>query len=179
MFGYDRILIASLFGMILAAGPAWADANLGQAASDAEIAAWDVSIGPDGMGLPPGGGTAKEGSAIYEAKCLSCHGEGGTSGEGLADPLVGGIGSLAGPQPMKTVGSYWPFATTLFDYTRRAMPFDAPMSLTDEEVYALCAYVLWLNGVIVDEDQVLNAETLPAIEMPNRDGFISYWPPQN
>jgi mono/diheme cytochrome c family protein len=179
MSGYDRVLIAGFVGMMLSGGTAWADAGLGQPASDAEIAAWDVSIGPDGAGLPPGGGTAKDGAAIYEAKCLSCHGEGGASGEGLADPLVSGIGSLTGTQPMKTVGSYWPYATTLFDYTRRAMPFDAPMSLTDDEVYAVSAYILWLNGGIVAEDQVLNAETLPAIKMPNSDGFMSYWPPQN
>ena len=115
---------------------------------------------------------------MYKAKCLSCHGEGGTSGEGLADPLVGGTGSLASGQPVKTVGSYWPYATTLFDYIRRAMPYDAPLSLTDDEVYAVSAYVLWLNDGIVAEDLVLDAETLPAIKMPNREGFIPYWPPR-
>lgn len=179
MFGYDRVLIASLVSMTLSAATAWADADLGRAASEAEIAAWDVSIGPDGAGLPPGGGTARDGAAVYEARCISCHGEGGAGGEGLAGPLVGGIGSLDGTQPMKTVGSYWPYATTLFDYTRRAMPFDAPMSLTDDEVYAVSAYILWLNGGIVAEDLVLNAETLPKVQMPNREGFVLYWPSRN
>ena len=173
----DRILVVGVAGMLLLAGAAWAEAGLGQPATDAEVTAWNISIGPDGAGLPPGSGTAKDGAAVYEAKCLSCHGKGGASGEGLADPLVGGIGSLTSGQPVKTVGSYWPYATTLFDYIRRAMPYDAPLSLTDDEVYAVSAYVLWLNDGIVAEDEVLNAGTLPAIKMPNSDGFISYWPP--
>ncbi len=173
----DRILAIGAAGLLLSTGAAWAGANLGHPATDAEVAAWDISIGPDGTGLPAGSGTARDGAAVYEAKCLSCHGEGGAGGEGLADPLVGGIGSLASGQPVKTVGSYWPYATTLFDYIRRAMPFDAPLSLTDDEVYAVSAYLLWRNDGIVAEDQVLDAKTLPAIKMPNSDGFISYWPP--
>ena len=178
MSTFNLPIISGIFGaMVLSANAAWAGADLGQAASKAEVAAWDISIGPDGVGLPPGGGTAKDGAAVYEAKCLSCHGEAGASGEGLADPLVGGIGSLASGQPVKTVGSYWPHATTLFDYIRRAMPFDAPLSLTDDEVYAVSAYILWLNDGIVAEDQVLNADTLPAVQMPNSGGFISSWPP--
>lgn len=174
----DRILMVGVVGLLFSAGVAWAGANLGQPASDVEVKAWDISIGPDGAGLPVGGGTAKDGAAVYQAKCLSCHGERAVGGKGLAGKLAGGIGTLGNENPVKTVGSYWPHATTLFDYVRRAMPFDAPLSLTDEEVYAVSAYILWLNDGIVAEDQMLNAETLRAVKMPNRDGFISYWPPK-
>lgn len=147
-----------------AAGP-----NLGRVASAAEIAAIDISIPPSGAGLPAGRGTARDGARVYAAKCASCH---GAKGEGKpADVLVGGIGSLASNAPRRTVGSYWPYATTLFDYTRRSMPLDAPMSLSNDEVYAVTAHVLALNG-IVPEDAELNAQTLPKIVMPNRSGFI-------
>ena len=145
--------------------------NFGRAASPQEVAAWDISIPPSGAGLPAGGATAKEGRAVYEAKCASCH---GMKGEGKpADPLVGGIGSLASNAPMRTVGSFWPYATTLFDYTRRAMPLGNPMSLTDKEVYAVTAYVLHLNGII-SESEEMNAKTLPQVKMPNRDGFVDW-----
>ena len=108
---------------------------------------------------------------MYASKCESCH---GASGAGKpADPLVGGQGTLASDNPVRTVGSYWPYATTLFDYVRRAMPTNAPKSLTDSEVYAVTAYVLQLNGVI-PQDAVMSAQTLPQVKMPNRDGFIDY-----
>ena len=148
---------------------------LGAAASAQEIARYDISIPPSGAGLPPGSGTARQGAAVYAAKCQSCHGEKGAGKP--ADPLVGGIGTLATGKPVRTVGSYWPYATTLFDYTRRAMPISNPLSLRDDEVYAVSAYVLFLNG-IVGEDAVMNAQTLPQVKMPNRDGFISDWPPR-
>jgi cytochrome c len=106
---------------------------------------------------------------VYAAKCQACHGEKGTGKP--ADPLVGGIGTLASASPVRTVGSYWPHATTLFDYTRRAMPTNAPRTLTDDEVYAVTAYVLYLNGII-GETHTLNAETLPQVKMPNRSGFV-------
>lgn len=145
---------------------------LGTAVGSADIARWDISIAPDGRGLPSGAGNARQGQRIYEAKCQTCH---GAKGEGKpADRLAGGIGSLAGPSPLRTVGSYWPYATTLFDYVRRAMPIGAPLSLSDDEVYAVCAYVLHLNGLL-GEDAILNAQTLPALRMPNRDGFIDDW----
>jgi len=140
-----------------------------------EIARWDISIPPSGAGLPAGSGTAKQGAAVYGAKCLACHGEKGAGKP--ADVLVGGIGSLATARPVRTVGSYWPYATTLFDYVRRAMPITNPLSLSDDEVYAVSAYVLFLNG-IVGEDAVMNAQTLPQVKMPNRDGFVSDWPPR-
>jgi cytochrome c len=147
----------------------------GAAASPEEIARSDISIPPSGAGLPAGSGTARQGAAVYAAKCLACHGEKGAGKP--ADALVGGIGSLAAAKPVRTVGSYWPYATTLFDYTRRAMPLTNPLSLTDNEVYAVSAYLLFLNGII-GEDAVMNAQTLPQVKMPNRDGFISDWPPR-
>lgn len=147
----------------------------GAAASAEEVARFDISIPPGGTGLPAGSGTAKQGAAVYAAKCLACHGEKGAGKP--ADALVGGIGSLGTARPVRTVGSYWPYATTLFDYVRRAMPITNPLSLTDDEVYAVSAYVLFLNG-IVGEDAVMNAQTLPQVKMPNRDGFVSDWPPR-
>jgi cytochrome c len=147
----------------------------GAAVSAEEIARWDISIPPSGAGLPKGGGSARQGQKVYEEKCQSCHGAKGAGKP--ADPLVGGIGSLAGKTPLRTVGSYWPYATTLFDYVRRAMPLPNPLSLTDDEVYAVSAYVLFLNG-IVGEDAVMNAQTLAQVKMPNRDGFVSEWPPR-
>jgi S-disulfanyl-L-cysteine oxidoreductase SoxD len=139
----------------------------------AELTRWDISIPPSGAGLPAGSGTAREGLKVYEQKCLACH---GTKGVGKpADALTGGTGTLATKTPVRTVGSYWPYATTLFDYVRRAMPLNNPLSLTDDEVYAVSAYVLSLNGII-GEDVAMNAQTLPQVKMPNRDGFISDWP---
>ncbi len=170
-----RLLTIATGAVMGASAAALAGPDLGQDATPEEIAAWDISIAPDGATLPPGGGSAQEGAAIYESSCLSCHGEDGAGGEGLADPLVGGIGSLGSGKPVKTVGSYWPHPTTLFDYVRRAMPYGAPMSLTNDEVYAVSAYILALNGVIRETDR-MDAETLPAVQMPNRDGFISHWP---
>lgn len=144
--------------------------ELGQPVAPSDIAAWDISIAPDGAGLPPGSGTPQQGEAVYAAKCTPCHGERGSGKPN--DQLVGGAGSLTGDQPpVKTVGSYWPYATTLFDYVRRAMPLNAPKSLTDEEVYAVAAYILQLNGII-GESEVMNAQSLPKVRMPNRDGFI-------
>jgi len=141
----------------------------GAAVSANEIARWDISIPPSGAGLPRGGGTARQGLQVYEQKCLACHGAKGVGKP--ADPLAGGVGSLASKTPLRTVGSYWPYATTLFDYVRRAMPIANPLSLSDDEVYAVSAYVLFLNG-IVGEDAQMNAQTLPQVKMPNRDGFV-------
>lgn len=145
--------------------------GLGQAVTAAEIALLDITVLPSGAGLPAGSGDARGGAKVYVAKCQTCHGDKGVGKP--ADPLVGGIGTLASASPVRTVGSYWPHATTLFDYTRRAMPTTAPRSLTNDEVYAVTAYVLHLNGII-SEDHTLNAQTLPAVKMPNRDGFVDY-----
>src|SRR5262249_23836882 len=125
-----------------------------------------------GAGLPAGRGTATQGAAVYAAKCQACHGEKGAGKPN--DALTGGAGTLAGDRPaVKTVGSYWPYATTLFDYTRRAMPFNDAKSLTADELYAVSAYILNLNGIIGEAD-VLDAQSLPKVQMPNRDGFIPF-----
>jgi cytochrome c len=146
--------------------------RLGQPVAPADIAPWDISIGPNGAGLPPGRGTAMQGEAVYVAKCQACHGEKGAGKPN--DALVGGIGTLAPDKtPVKTVGSYWPYATTLFDYIRRAMPFPESKSLSADEVYAVSAYILHLNGIVGPND-VLDAQSLPKVRMPNRDGFVSF-----
>ena len=125
-------------------------------------------VSPDGSGLPNGVGTVAEGKNVYEAKCAACH---GVDGKMQGNHLVGGIGSLSLVQPTVTVGSYWPYATTLFDYIARAMPYGQAKTLSAKEVYAATAYVLFLNG-IVSEQTRLDASTLVAVEMPNNDGFI-------
>ena len=147
--------------------------GLGKPATPAEVQAADISIGPDGAGLPPGSGTPAQGEAIFNAKCLACHGPQGAGS--VNDRLVGGQGTLTSSAPLKTIGSYWPYATTVFDYVRRAMPYPEPHSLTDPEAYALTAYLLSLNGIIA-KDAVMDAKTLPRVEMPNRGNFILAYP---
>jgi mono/diheme cytochrome c family protein len=156
---------------LLCAGEAAAQTatGLGRAATASDIDTWGPMIGPDGAGLPPGGASAVEGRALYDRRCAACHGPTGT--EGPDARLAGGQGSLATAQPRKTVGSYWPAATTLWDYVNRAMPFNQPGSLTTDEVYAAVAYVLFLNDLVGERDPV-DAESLPRIRMPNRDGFV-------
>jgi cytochrome c len=143
--------------------------GLGRAATAQEVAAWDISIPPSGAGLPAGSGTPKQGEAVYAAQCQSCHGEKGAGKP--ADTLVGGVGTMGTPKQLMTIGSFWPYATTLFDYTRRAMPTTKPQSLTNDQVYAVTAYLLFLNGIIA-ENAEMNAQTLPQVKMPNRDGFV-------
>ena len=146
--------------------------RLGKPISAEDLAPWDISIGPDGAGLPPGSGTVKDGEATFAAKCQACHNEKGAGTPN--DRLVGGRGSLSGEKPpVKTIGSYWPYATTLFDYVRRAMPLYESKSLTSDEVYGVVAYLLYLNGVIA-EDATMNAQTLPKVTMPNREGFARF-----
>src|SRR2546427_5000869 len=147
--------------------------TLGRPATAAQMAGGDLGVGPEGVGLPPGSGTAAKGAVVYEQKCQACHGAKGAGQPN--DRLVGGQGTLASKTPVRTIGSYWPHATTIFDYTRRAMPYVQPQSLTDDEVYAVTAYLLHLNGIIGDNDEI-NARTLPTVKMPNRDNFIIMYP---
>ncbi len=146
--------------------------DLGRAATPAEIAAWDIDIRPDGQGLPEGGGTPADGEPIYNDRCATCHGVFG-EGEGRWPVLVGGDGTLEDDRPVKTIGSYWPYASTVWDYIHRAMPFGDAQSLGDDEVYALTAYVLYMNDIIDDEDFELTRENFADIEMPNEGGFIA------
>ena len=165
---FKPVVILALAALCIAAAQA-AGPNLGRSATPAEIAAIDIDIAPGGEGLPSGAGDATAGEAVYQEKCAVCH---GAAGQGKpADRLVGGVGTLASDKPVRTVASYWPYATTLFDYIRRAMPLNAPMSLTDDEVYAVTAYLLAQDG-IVPKGSVLDAASLPQVRMPNRGGFV-------
>jgi mono/diheme cytochrome c family protein len=147
--------------------------NLGRPLTPEEIRKIDLTIAPDGRGLPAGSGSVSAGAAVYAKSCQSCH---GAQGAGKPqDQLTGGVGSLASGKPIKTAVSYWPAATTLFDYIRRAMPITSPQSLTNDEVYAVTAYILSIDG-IVPSDAMLDAKSLPRVKMPNKDGFISWWP---
>ena len=141
--------------------------RLGTQLTPTDVAALDISIFPDGRGLPPGRGTAIEGRAIYDAQCASCHGAGGRGA--TAEELVG-RGPLIGPNPDKTIGSYWPYTTTIFDMTKRSMPMSAPGSLTDDQVYAVTAYLLFANAIISEAFEI-NQLSLPQVAMPNREGF--------
>jgi S-disulfanyl-L-cysteine oxidoreductase SoxD len=159
--------LVALTGVAAAQSP-----NLGKPISPEDLATWDISIGPDGAGLPPGSGTPKQGEEVFTMKCQACHNAKGAGQPN--DRLVGGQGTIAGDKPaVKTVGSYWPYATTLFDYIRRAMPLPMSKSLSNDEVYAVAAYLLNLNGVIGETD-TLDAKTLPQVKMPNRDGFTPF-----
>lgn len=144
--------------------------GLGRPPTADEIRTWDIAVDPEGHGLPPGSGSAAEGKPIYAQRCALCHGA--TGREGPQDILVGGLGTLSTGKPLKTVGSFWPYATTLWDYLNRAMPFDHPGTLPPDQVYATVAYVLYLNGIIGEHDR-LDARTLPQVKMPNRGGFVA------
>jgi len=145
--------------------------NLGRLAAPQEVAAWNIDVFPDGAGYPPGKGSVAAGARLYQTACLACHGvnlEGG--GPGLGPALAGGQGSLATEKPLKTIGSYWPYASTVFDYVRRTMPFQAPQSLSSDEVYSLTAYILNRNGIL-PEDAEVDAAALARVRMPNAAGF--------
>jgi cytochrome c len=143
--------------------------GIGRVARPEEIAGWDIDVRPDGQGLPPGKGSVEDGEELYVARCAACHGEFG-EGAGRFPHIAGGQGSLASHDPNKTVGSYFPYLSTLFDYTRHAMPFGDAQSLTHDELYAIVAYVLYLNDV-VDDKFVLSRETWSTVKMPNEGGF--------
>ena len=166
-----RIVAALMLGAAAAVAVA-ADADaprLGKPLSPQEAARWDLNVFPDGRGLPAGRGTAVEGATLFAQKCAVCHGPGGRGA--TAEELAGGTAALTAPSPDTTSGLYWPYATTIFDFTRRAMPMFAPGSLSSDEVYALTAYLLFANGVIAEGDE-MNAKSLPAVRMPNRNGFV-------
>jgi cytochrome c len=162
-----------IFAVMASAVPALAqtqgDYGIGRSATPAEIAGWNIDIGRDGSNLPPGSGTVDHGREVFDQQCSACHGSKGEGGVG--DRLVGGQGTIATPKPIKTVGSFWPYAPTLFDYIRRAMPQNAPQSLSNDDVYAVSAYILNMNGLLA-ADAVLDAKTLSAIKMPNRNMFV-------
>jgi len=171
MFTY-RACITMLLVSLAGTGSAMAqeDYGLGRQASDKEIAGWNIDVPPSGAGLPVGTGSVGDGQQIYQTQCQSCHGAEGKGGP--MNQLAGGQGTLGGDSPVKTVGSYWPYATTLFDYIHRAMPFNSPQTLSANETYAVTAYILHLNDIL-DSDATLDANSLPEIRMPNRDGFES------
>jgi len=171
MFRFGILLPAALFlisSVCFAQHP-----NLGRPLSPEEISKLDITVAPDGTGLPVGSGSVSAGAMVYEEKCQSCHGPKGQGGP--QDQLTGGIGTLTSEKPVKTPVSYWPSATTIFDYVRRAMPLQSPQSLTNDEVYAVTAYILSIDGV-VPQDALLDAKSLPQVKMPNRDGFVRWWP---
>jgi mono/diheme cytochrome c family protein len=177
------VLLAALLAVLAASDTARTQGypskfDFGAAASEQDIAAVAIGIGPDGKGLPAGRGDYATGKKVYETACAACHGQNlqGVAGlpnmpAGAALRLIGGRGTLTNKNPVMTVESYWPYATTLFDYVRRAMPFQAPGSLTAEEIYAVSAYIL-AEGKVIDKSMVLDAQSLPRVQMPNRDGFI-------
>mgnify|MGYP001565544207 CR=1 FL=1 len=164
------VLLALVLGpnVAIAQGP-----RLGQPVSESDLRAWDISVHPDGTNLPPGSGTPAQGAKIYAEKCAVCHGKNGTGGPNAR--LVGGAPLTSGIEVGKTIANFWPNATTIFDFTRRAMPWQQPRTLTNDEVYALTAYILALNKLIGEND-VMDAKTLPQVQMPNRDGFINRFP---
>ena len=167
----DLLMTASIALVVSATNvQAQSGYGIGRAATPEEIAGWNLDIGRDGSGLPLGSGTVSHGHDVFVQQCAACHGE---KGEGaVGDRLVGGQGTLATQNPVRTVGSYWPYAPTLFDYIRRAMPQNSPQSLSNDDVYAVSAYILSLNGLLPG-DATLDAKSLAAIRMPNRDGFRS------
>jgi S-disulfanyl-L-cysteine oxidoreductase SoxD len=145
--------------------------GIGRAATPEEIAGWDIDIRPDGHGLPPGKGTVKQGEPLYVERCAACHGEFG-EGAGRWPILMGGAGTLASHDPVKSVGSYWPYASTVMDYIRRTMPFGNAQSLTNDELYAITAYVLYLNDIIKDDNFELSEKNFSSIKLPNQPNFV-------
>ena len=183
MFTRKEILWASALLLTLSASIAASNAagmpnraNFGTRATPKQIAGWNIDVEPNGAGLPSGSGTPTQGAKIFAVNCAACHGAEGQGkpvpGHGMFPRLVGGIGTLASNAPIKTVGSFWPYSTGVFDYIRRAMPFNRPQSLTSDQVYALTAFLLWKNGII-SQNATMNASSLPRVKMPNAHGFFT------
>jgi S-disulfanyl-L-cysteine oxidoreductase SoxD len=179
---HSAVLVSALFSLTLAPGVVFgAGPNLGKPISQTDIAPWDIDIEPSGAGLPAGSGTSDQGAAIFADNCAACHGDGGrgasttTSGAPAAPPVVSDVKRNGIDDTTLSIANYWPYATTLFDYIKRAMPWTSPRTLTDDQVYALTAYILAQNKLI-DAKQVINAQTLPKVQMPNRNGFIPRFP---
>jgi cytochrome c len=172
-----NVIAATALALAFGAGAALAQSpGLGKPLSEADIKQWDIAVLPDGSNLPPGSGTPAKGATIYAEKCSACHGDAGKGGVAPFYPaLIGGKPLTDGIDTMKTIANYYAYPTTIFDYTRRAMPYNMPRSLTDDEVYALTAYILALNNFIGQND-VMDANTLPKVKMPNRDNFIMPYP---
>ena len=169
--------VTAAVALTLGAGIAFAQSpGLGKPLTEADIKLWDIAILPDGTNLPTGSGTPAQGAKLYAEKCIACHAEGGKGGGAPgAGPLVGGAPLTNGIETVKTIANYYAYPTTLFDYIRRAMPYNAPRTLPDAEVYALTAYILSLNKIIKDDD-VMDSKNLPVVKMPNRDNFIMPYP---
>ena len=167
MFWHRNIALAAVAALSISSSALAYE--FGRTATPEEIKLWDIDVRPDGKGLPDGSGTVGHGKEVFAENCAACHGENGQGG--IKDRLVGGQGTLASDNPIKTVGSFWPYATTLFDYIHRAMPYQAPGSLSVDDTYAVTAYLLNLNGILPD-DAKLDQVSLPKVQMPNRDGFI-------
>jgi len=165
----QALVFAIAGALVCAAAQAQSPYGIGRVATPAEISGWNIDIGRDGSGLPPGSGSVSHGREVFAQQCAACHGDKGQGN--IGDQLVGGQGTLATAKPVRTVGSYWPYAPTLFDYIRRAMPQNAPQSLSNEDVYAVSAFILNLNGLL-PADATLDAKSLAAIKMPNRDMFV-------
>ena len=164
-----KLSVLTIAGVVVLAAQS-SKYGIGKPPTEDQIRGLGTAIAPDGTGLPTGSGRASAGREIFAARCAKCHGE---KAEGDIGPaLVGGQGTLATAKPIKTVGSYWPYATTVWDYVNRAMPFDQPGLLKASEVYAVVAYILNLNGII-GKDQVMDAKSLPQVKMPNRNGFVA------
>ena len=174
MFTPKHAILAASLWLATTAGASRAETpNLGKPIDEAAIAAWDISILPDGTGLPKGSGTPSQGAPIFAEKCAACHGDNGKGGEAAAlvsDRELAGISAA-----QKTIRNFWPYSTTIFDFIRRAMPAQMPHSLTDDEVYALTAYILAENKLIGAND-TMDAQSLPKVKMPNRDNFIIRFP---
>ena len=169
MSRFREVVLAAL--VVFAAAPALAEKlGLGREASPQEVAAWDIDVRPDGQGLPKGSGTVAQGEEIFQTQCAACHGEFG-EGKDRWPAVAGGLGSLKNDRPDKTVGSFWPYPATIFDYVRRAMPFGNSQSLSPDELYALTAYILFLNDVSKDPKLELDERNLASLKMPNADQF--------